>query len=83
MHVTLMVTITKDEKLYVDGDESVDDATLMKKAETVKANDPEARVVIRADRQASWGKVVLTLDALKRVGLTRFGFAVEAESRNP
>lgn len=82
-HAILKVTISKDETTYVDGQEISGMAELSKRAEAARATDPEVRVVIMADRDAAWGKVVLTLDALKRSGITRIAFAIEAESPKP
>ena len=59
-----------DSKL-IDGDEQI--AALAKKA---IADHPDLRAVIRADNKVEHGRVIHTLDVLKRAGIAKIAFAV-------
>ena len=56
---------------YVDSDEAITD--LAKKG---RADNPDLRAVIRADKKVEHGRVIHVLDLLKRAGIAKIAFAV-------
>ena len=74
----LAVVLTKDGDLYLDGVHRSEDELVARAREAV-ARDPEARVVISADRGALHGAVVRVIDAVKGAGVSRFALNVDRE----
>jgi len=74
----LAVVLTKDGDLYLDGVRRSEDELVARAREAV-ARDPEARVVISADRGALHGAVVRVIDAVKGAGVSRFALNVDRE----
>ena len=78
---TFAVSVKKDGTLYL-GDKKTDLRHLTQAAETKKKNNPRFAVVIRAEKDADYGKVINLLDALKAAGVTRFGLATDKGAGN-
>lgn len=69
-----MVTLTRDGKLFLD-DREISQEALVQAAARESAENTSFSVVIRADKDVSYDRVMSLLDALKGAGVTRFGLA--------
>jgi biopolymer transport protein ExbD len=69
---TLQVTIDRDRVLYVNGDpyDSVD--TAQARVAEMRAQDPELKAIISADRNVPHGDVMRVIDFVKLAGVTKF-----------
>lgn len=76
------VVLTKDGKLYLDGDE-VDQAALWAALSERLKNDPEVQAVISADKEVMHGKVVEIVDLVRRLGCKRFAINVQPDDAKP
>ncbi len=72
----IVVTIERDQKLYMDKD-PVSVAQLERKLRAVKQRNPAASVYLRADRDIPYGQVVQVMDGVKRAGIERLGMVTE------
>ncbi|NWF37486.1 biopolymer transporter ExbD [Mariprofundus sp. KV] len=71
------IAINAKGQLYVQ-DEIVDDKDLRKRILNVSKGDPNMRVVLRADSDARHKRVVLVLDTLRELEMTKVGIATVA-----
>ena len=63
----------------IDGvDKQIDEKTLLVTAGEEAKRNPRFAVVVRADKQLDYGRVMLLLDKFRAVGVTRFGLAADA-----
>lgn len=69
-----MVTLTRDGKLFLN-DREISQEALVQAAAWKSAENTSFSVVIRADKDVSYDRVMSLLDALKGAGVTRFGLA--------
>ena len=69
-----MVTLTRDGKLFLN-DREISQEALVQAAARKSAENTSFSVVIRADKDVSYDRVMSLLDALKGAGVTRFGLA--------
>lgn len=76
-HVTYMVSLKKDNTLWLE-DKQIDEKTLLITAGEEAKRNPRFAVVVRADKQLDYGRVMLLLDKFRAVGVTRFGLAADA-----
>lgn len=76
-HVTYMVSLKKDNTLWLE-DKQIDEKTLLVTAGEEAKRNPRFAVVVRADKQLDYGRVMLLLDKFRAVGVTRFGLAADA-----
>jgi biopolymer transport protein ExbD len=69
---TLQVTIDKDRVLYVNGDryDSIDAAQA--RVAAMRAQNPEVKAIISADRSVPHGDVMRIIDFVKLAGVSRF-----------
>ena len=75
-NVNYLVTMKADGTLYLEN-KLIDEDTLLQGAkEKYEANNNFA-VVIRADENVDYGKIMALLDKFKAVGITKFGLATE------
>ena len=74
---TFAVSLKKDGSIYI-GDKQTDYATLVRTAAVEQKNNPRFAVVVRADKDVDYGKVIALIDGLKAGGVTRFGLATES-----
>lgn len=70
------VSVTKGGKVLLDGAHVADDRELTAKVKLLVARAPGLRVVIQADKDLPYARVVTILDALKAAGVTRVAVAV-------
>jgi biopolymer transport protein TolR len=73
------VTIPAAGPTLVNGQAVADDRALEAQAGQALAGDAELRAVIQADGSVPHRKVIATLDALRRAGLTKVAFGTQAE----
>ena len=69
-----MVTLTRDGKLFLN-DREISQEALVQAAARKSAENTSFSVVIRADKDVSYARVMSLLDALKGAGVTRLGLA--------
>ena len=78
----VMVGITAEGELRYEG-RPVSLDQLRAEMRHLFAREPEAMVLIQADRRARHGKVVQVMDLAKQVGFERLGIAIETASASP
>lgn len=76
-NVTYLVTMKRDGSLWLE-DTPIDEKTLFAKAKQESQKNARFAVVLRADQQLDYGKVIVFLDHLKAQGITHFGLAADA-----
>jgi biopolymer transport protein ExbD len=74
----LAVVVTRENEVFLDG-VPLAEGELVRRTRAAVAADPEARVVISADRAALHGAVVRVIDLVKGAGASRFAIHVEKE----
>lgn len=62
------VTVTKDEKIYWNKEETTTEA-LSEKLKALAASDSDAKVFIHGDKKADFGTVVAVLDLIRQAGI--------------
>jgi biopolymer transport protein ExbD len=78
IHTMLVVDVSKDGTLAVDGRPVGDTQEVIRLATAAHQKDPDARAVIRADRAVSWGAIIGLLDRLRGAGFSKIAFGVSA-----
>ncbi|MCX6089723.1 MAG: biopolymer transporter ExbD [Atribacterota bacterium] len=73
---TITITITENNMLYVNG-ALVDSNELPSAVVVALRKDPEATVVIEADKRVLHGKVVTVMDVLKKAGAEKIAIATQ------
>ena len=76
------VMIAMDGTIAVNGTR-VAPGDLTRLAKDARAQDPDVRAVIHADRSASWGSVVMVIDLVKQGGIAKLAFAVSPMAPPP
>jgi len=79
---TLVLTVTKDGAVYLNGETSSDQAVSAYIARTLPSS-PDLQAVIAADRVVPHGDVVHLIDLVKRAGVRRFAINVEPKGAAP
>lgn len=74
---TFSVTMKEDDSLWLE-DKKIDLNNLLMQAKIEKNNNPNFAIIIRADKNIDYGKVVKLLDQIKGAGITRFGLATDS-----
>ncbi|MFP4172034.1 MAG: ExbD/TolR family protein [Candidatus Hydrogenedentota bacterium] len=72
------IIVEDDGALFLDG-EPVDDAELRSRLQGLGEDGPEVSVVLRADENAGWGRIVRVMDTVRAVG----GARLTAATRMP
>lgn len=75
------VTLKDDGSIYLE-DQQTDIQTLLMQATKEKKNNPSFAIIIRADKDINYDKVVSFIDTLKKAGITRFGLATNGAGGN-
>lgn len=70
------VTLQKDGTIYLE-DKQTDIQSLLIQASQEQKNNPSFAIIIRADKDINYEKVVAFIDTLKKAGITRFGLATD------
>lgn len=73
---TYAVTLKKDGTIYL-GDKKTDLKSLLTSAIVEQKKNPNFAIVIRADKDINYERVIAFMDALKTAGVTRFGLATD------
>lgn len=76
----IILTIERDQKLYMDKD-PVSLRQLEFKLKTVKQRNAEVAVYLRADRDVPYGTVVQVMDGVKRSGIEKLGMVTDPETQ--
>ena len=75
------VTLKDDGSIYLE-DQQTDIQTLLMQATKEQKNKPSFAIIIRADKDINYDKVVSFIDTLKKAGITRFGLATNGAGGN-
>lgn len=75
------VTLKDDGSIYLE-DQQTDIQTLLMQATKEHKNNPSFAIIIRADKDINYDKVVSFIDTLKKAGITRFGLATNGAGGN-
>lgn len=73
---TYAVTLKKDGTIYL-GDKKTDLKSLLTSAIVEQKKNPNFAIVIRADKDINYERVIAFMDTLKTAGVTRFGLATD------
>ena len=74
---TFSITMKEDGSLWLE-DKKIEINNLLMQAKLEKKNNPNFAIIIRADKNIDYGKVVKLLDQIKGAGITRFGLATDS-----
>ncbi|MBI4402337.1 MAG: biopolymer transporter ExbD [Nitrospirae bacterium] len=72
----IVLTIERDQKLYLDKD-PVSVAQLELKLRALKERNADVSVYLRADRSIPYGTVVQVMDGVKRSGIEKLGMVTD------
>lgn len=75
------VTLKNDDTIYLE-DQQTDMQTLLMQASKEQKSNPSFAIIIRADKDIDYEKVVTFIDTLKKAGITRFGLATNGAGGN-
>lgn len=78
---TFAVTLKNDGSIYL-GDAQTDIQSLVMQASIEQKNNSSFAVVLRAEKDVDYGKVIALIDKLKGAGVTRFGLATDGADSN-
>ena len=73
---TFAVTMKADGSIYL-GDVQTDAGALVMQAQLEQKRNPAFAVVIRAEKELEYGRVIELVDKLKGAGVSRFGLATD------
>lgn len=79
---TLQVTIDKQQKLYVNGDEYPDMDKAKERVAELSASNPELKAIITADTSVPHGQVMRVIDFVKLAGVTKFALTSDKLQEN-
>ncbi len=71
-----VLTIEKDQRLYLDKDQVGVDQ-LERKLRTLKAEHADVSLYLRADRDVPYGVVVQVMDGVKKAGIEKLGMVTD------
>ena len=77
---TFAVSLKSDGSIYL-GDTKTDLKALLTQASMEQKNNPYFAVIIRADKDIDYGRVITLIDKLKGSGITRFGLATDGADK--
>ena len=77
---TFAVSLKADGTIYL-GDAETDMASLIMQASLEQKHNPYFAIVIRADKEVDYGRVIELIDKLKGAGITRFGLATDGAGK--
>ena len=75
----IVLTIERDQKLYLDKD-PVTTGQMEFKLRSAKQRNAEIAVYLRADRDVPYGTVVQVMDGVKRSGIEKLGMVTDPEA---
>ena len=74
--IRAVLTIEKDQRLYLDKD-PVSMVQLERKLRVLKEEHADVSVYLRADREIPYGVVVQVMDSVKKAGIEKLGMVTE------
>jgi len=77
---TLVVTVDRDGRYYLDDERLAPDALRQKVAKVLKVR-PQTPVLVRGDRQANYGEVVKVMALLSNAGAGSVGLLTEPDGK--
>lgn len=80
---TLQVTLDRDRVLYVNGDRYDSVEAAQARVESMRAQSPELKAIIQADRTVPHGDVMRVIDFVKLAGVTKFALTSDPLAREP
>lgn len=75
------VTLKKDGTLWLNG-KAIDGEALMAAARDRQGEDKAFSVILYADQDVDYGRVMAVLDAFKKVGVTRIGLVADSGAQS-
>lgn len=72
----IQVTIKRDGSYYLE-QRRVDEADLLRRLQAIQKVRPKASIIMRADKNVSYGRVMQVMSALQTAGLTDVGLVTE------
>jgi len=78
----VVVSVTKEHKIYVDKEEVAADQ-LESTMRRLHDRNPNVTIYLRADQGIPYGMVVRVMDAVKQVGIDKLGMVTEPDRRSP
>jgi len=79
----LLVSITRDGKVYFGSDQVPDINVLTQKVKDRLANKPDKRVYVKSDMRARFGGVVQVVDAVRAAGVDDLGLLTDQRKTAP
>ncbi|NUO47388.1 MAG: biopolymer transporter ExbD [Polyangiaceae bacterium] len=70
------VDVTANGQFWFNGKEVSNPEDLLKLAEQERRRDPNVRVIIRADADVPFKRVILAVDMMRRAGIAKYAFGV-------
>jgi biopolymer transport protein ExbD len=67
----LTLTVTKDGRIELQGGGDLEGASIEEKLQNLYKRDPNAQILMRGDKGASYGRIIELLDGVKQVGFKR------------
>ena len=74
---TLQVTIDRDRAVYVNGDRYARIADAKARVESMRAENPDLKAIISADRSVPHGDVMGIIDFVKLAGVSKFALTTD------
>lgn len=74
--IRAVLTIEKDQRLYLDKD-PISLAQLERKLRVLKEDHADVSLYLRADRDVSYGVVVQVMDGVKKAGIEKLGMVTD------
>ncbi len=74
--IRVVLTIEKDQRLYLDKD-PVSVAQLERKLQALKEEHADVSLYLRADRDVPYGIVVQVMDGVKKAGIEKLGMVTD------
>ena len=79
---TLAVTLTREGRMYLNGNE-VTPTALREAVKAAIAKDAKTQAIIAGDKNVSHGRVVWVLDLVKSLGVTSFAIQIDPAGLTP
>lgn len=67
----LTLTVTEDGRIELQGGGELEGASVEEKLQNLYKRDPDAQILMRGDKGASYGRIIELLDGVKQVGFKR------------
>lgn len=74
------ITVTEGNELYFNK-EKMDQSELSGRLETLKANDPDPKILINGDGKATFESAILVLDEVRKAGIKKVSIQTQGEPK--